>query len=111
MGQALIIGIVAGSGYSLIALGLVLVYKSSGIFNFAPGEFGTVPVYGLWGALFLVPHLDGLTAWLEDAVQRDGNVDAGDVRALVVTDSFADVAEALDAVEHRRPRRAPRKAA
>jgi branched-subunit amino acid ABC-type transport system permease component len=35
MRQALIIGIVAGSGYGLIALGLVLVYKSSGIFNFA----------------------------------------------------------------------------
>jgi branched-chain amino acid transport system permease protein len=50
MGQALIIGIVAGSGYGLIALGLVLVYKSSGIFNFAQGEFGTVAVYALWGA-------------------------------------------------------------
>ncbi len=48
--QALVIGIVAGSGYGLIALGLVLVYKSSGIFNFAQGEFGTVAVFGLWGA-------------------------------------------------------------
>jgi branched-chain amino acid transport system permease protein len=48
--QALIIGIVAGSGYGLIALGLVLVYKSSGIFNFAQGEFGTIAVYALWGA-------------------------------------------------------------
>ena len=50
MRQALIIGIVAGSGYGLIALGLVLVYKSSGIFNFAQGEFGTVAVFALWGA-------------------------------------------------------------
>jgi branched-chain amino acid transport system permease protein len=50
MRQALVIGIVAGSGYGLIALGLVLVYKSSGIFNFAQGEFGTIAVYGLWGA-------------------------------------------------------------
>jgi branched-chain amino acid transport system permease protein len=48
--QALIIGIVAGSGYGLIALGLVLVYKSSGIFNFAQGEFGTIAVFALWGA-------------------------------------------------------------
>jgi branched-chain amino acid transport system permease protein len=48
--QALVIGIVAGSGYGLIALGLVLVYKSSGIFNFAQGEFGTIAVYALWGA-------------------------------------------------------------
>lgn len=49
MRQALIIGIVAGSGYGLIALGLVLVYKSSGIFNFAQGEFGTIAVFALWG--------------------------------------------------------------
>jgi branched-chain amino acid transport system permease protein len=48
--QTLVIGVVAGSGYGLIALGLVLVYKSSGIFNFAQGEFGTVAVYALWGA-------------------------------------------------------------
>ena len=48
--QALIIGIVAGSGYGLIAIGLVLVYKSSRIFNFAQGEFGTIAVYALWGA-------------------------------------------------------------
>src|SRR5437763_9916423 len=48
--QALIIGIVAGSGYGLIALGLVLVYKSSGIFNFAQGEFGTIAVFALWDA-------------------------------------------------------------
>ncbi|HEV3363388.1 MAG TPA: branched-chain amino acid ABC transporter permease [Acidimicrobiia bacterium] len=50
MRQSLVIGIVAGSGYGLIALGLVLVYKSTGIFNFAQGEFGTVAVFGLWGA-------------------------------------------------------------
>src|ERR671915_419881 len=50
MRQSLVIGVVAGCGYGLIALGLVLVYKSSGIFNFAQGEFGTVAVFGLWGA-------------------------------------------------------------
>jgi branched-chain amino acid transport system permease protein len=50
MRQSLVIGFVAGSGYGLIALGLVLVYKSSGIFNFAQGEFGTVAVFALWGA-------------------------------------------------------------
>ncbi len=50
MRQTLVIGIVAGCGYGLIALGLTLVYKSSGIFNFAQGEFGTVAVFALWGA-------------------------------------------------------------
>ena len=46
--QALVIGIVNGAMYALIALGLVLVYKSSGIFNFAQGEFGTVAIYVMW---------------------------------------------------------------
>ncbi|MGH9040944.1 MAG: branched-chain amino acid ABC transporter permease [Acidimicrobiia bacterium] len=49
--QALVIGLITGAGYGLVALGLVLIYKSSGVFNFAQGEFGTVAVYALWGAL------------------------------------------------------------
>jgi branched-chain amino acid transport system permease protein len=46
--QALVIGLINGAMYALIALGLVLVYKSSGIFNFAQGEFGTVAIYMMW---------------------------------------------------------------
>jgi branched-chain amino acid transport system permease protein len=46
--QALVIGVITGAGYGLVALGLVLIYKSSGVFNFAQGEFGTVAVYTLF---------------------------------------------------------------
>ena len=46
--QSLVIGVVNGAVYALIALGLVLVYRSSGIFNFAQAEFGTVAVYGAY---------------------------------------------------------------
>ena len=46
--QALVIGIITGAAYGLVALGLVLIYKSSGVFNFAQGEFGTVAVYVLY---------------------------------------------------------------
>lgn len=46
--QALVIGVVNGAMYGLVALGLVLVYKSSGIFNFAQGELGTVAIYVMW---------------------------------------------------------------
>ncbi len=42
---ALVNGTIAGSAYGMVALGLVLVYKSSGVFNFAQAEFGTVAVY------------------------------------------------------------------
>ena len=46
--QSLVIGVVNGAVYALIALGLVLVYRSSGIFNFAQAEFGTIAVYGAY---------------------------------------------------------------
>ena len=46
--QPLVIGVITGLGYSLVALGLVLVYKSSGVFNFAQAEFGTVALFVLY---------------------------------------------------------------
>jgi branched-chain amino acid transport system permease protein len=44
----LVIGVITGLAYSLIALGLVLLYKSSGIFNFAQAEFGSVALFALY---------------------------------------------------------------
>jgi uncharacterized protein (TIGR00730 family) len=61
--------------------------------------------------LFDREYWSGLTDWLENTVRRDGNIVEDDVRSLVVTDSFADVRAELDAIEHRRPRAAPRRAA
>ncbi|MBW8826586.1 MAG: branched-chain amino acid ABC transporter permease [Acidobacteria bacterium] len=56
--QALVIGIITGAAYGLVALGLVLVYKSSGVLNFAQGEFGTVAVYALWlGTTHGIPYV------------------------------------------------------
>lgn len=56
LGQPLILGIVQGAIYGLIALGLVLLYKSNRIFNFAQAEFGTIAglcaLLGLQGRLF-----------------------------------------------------------
>lgn len=43
-----VIGIVSGVIYGLAALGLVLIYKGSRIFNFAQAEFGTVAMYVLY---------------------------------------------------------------
>ncbi len=54
--EALVIGTISGAAYGLVALGLVLIYKSSGVFNFAQGEFGTVAVYVLYLLHFHVPH-------------------------------------------------------
>ena len=46
--EDLVIGVITGLAYSLIALGLVLIYKSSGIFNFTQAEFGSVAVFVLY---------------------------------------------------------------
>ena len=46
--RALVIGVYTGSAYGLVALGLVLIYKSSGVFNFAAGEFGGVALCTLY---------------------------------------------------------------
>lgn len=56
LAQPLVLGIFQGSIYGLIGLGLVLLYKSNRIFNFAQAEFGTVAAItaylGLNGQLF-----------------------------------------------------------
>src|SRR6187401_3512170 len=46
--QSLVIGTMSGASYGLVAMGLVLIYKSSGVFNFAQGEFGTVALYVMY---------------------------------------------------------------
>lgn len=50
--QLLLSGLMLGVIYSLIAFGVVLIYKSSSIFNFAQGEFLMFGGYVFW--LFLV---------------------------------------------------------
>ena len=41
----IVIGLTAGSIYSLAALGLVLTYKTSGVFNFAHGAIAAVAAF------------------------------------------------------------------
>src|SRR5438270_1111413 len=53
----LINGIANGSAYGLLGLGLVLLYKSNRIFNFAQGEFATV-------AAIVTYVFDRGTGWL-----------------------------------------------
>ena len=48
MGDALVLGIVAGGIYGLFALGIVLVYRGTGALNFAQGELGTAALYLAW---------------------------------------------------------------
>jgi branched-subunit amino acid ABC-type transport system permease component len=56
----IVIGLVAGSLYGLAAAGLVLTYKTSGIFNFAHGAVGAATAY----IFYDLRDRQGLPAWL-----------------------------------------------
>jgi branched-chain amino acid transport system permease protein len=46
--QPIILGLIAGSIYALIAAGVTLVYKASRVLNFAQAEVGTLSLYLTW---------------------------------------------------------------
>jgi len=46
--QPIVLGLIAGSIYALIALGLTLVYKGTKVLNFAQAEVGTLSLYATW---------------------------------------------------------------
>ena len=79
MARVLVIGLVNGGIYGLLALGIVLVYRGSRVLNFAQGELGTVGLYlafwlsvkksmpfwvGALGAIALAVVLGLLFEWL-----------------------------------------------
>ena len=79
MARVLVIGLVNGGIYGLLALGIVLVYRGSRVLNFAQGELGTVGLYlafwltvkqgkpfwvGALGAISLAVVLGLLFEWL-----------------------------------------------
>ncbi len=76
--EVLISGLLAGVMYSLVALGFVLIYKASGVFNFAQGAmvyFAAVSLVGLtemgapfWVAIVLVLGLMVLLAIFTERV-------------------------------------------
>ena len=53
--SAVIIGIVTGSIYALIALGIVLIFKTQRVVNFAQAEFATMGAFGLY-----IFHISGI---------------------------------------------------
>lgn len=48
-------GLLVGVMYSLVALGFVLIYKSSGVFNFAQGDMTLLAALALVGFLTIFP--------------------------------------------------------
>ena len=61
--EVMISGLLSGVMYSLVALGVVLIYKASGVFNFAQGAMV------LCAALTFVRLLElGINFWLAAAI-------------------------------------------
>ena len=53
-------GLVAGSVYAIAAMGLVVTYRTTGLFNFAHGATGMAVAY----AFYTLRHEVGLPTWL-----------------------------------------------
>ena len=66
--ETLIGGLMAGMLYSLIALGFVLIYKASGVFNFAQGAMVLFP------ALAMARFAEWIPGWIGIESQWLGNV-------------------------------------
>lgn len=68
--QTLIIGVIAGAFYSLIALGMVLVYRTTGVLNIAHGGIGVLCGFVAWDLITLRhwPYYPGVAAGIVVAV-------------------------------------------
>jgi branched-subunit amino acid ABC-type transport system permease component len=68
--QTIIIGAVTGSLYSLLALGMVLVYRTTGVLNIAHGGVGVLAGFVAWDLVQLRgwPYYPGLLAGIALAV-------------------------------------------
>ena len=68
MGQFLISGLATGSSYALVAVALVLVWKATGVLNFAQAEIGLFGAFVAWfaiestGANYYVAVVGGMIA-------------------------------------------------
>ncbi|MCO5122430.1 MAG: branched-chain amino acid ABC transporter permease [Rhizobacter sp.] len=84
--ETLIGGLMSGMLYSLIALGFVLIYKASGVFNFAQGAMV------LFAALAMARFSEWIPAWLGIESRWLGNV-LGFIAALLTMIAVAWVIE------------------
>ena len=57
--QAIVSGILVGAIYALVAMGIVIIYRSSGVFNFAHGALILVGAFLFWTLISLA----GLPLW------------------------------------------------
>ncbi|MBW1672178.1 MAG: branched-chain amino acid ABC transporter permease [Deltaproteobacteria bacterium] len=99
-------GILIGGVYSLIALGIVLIYKSSRIFNFAAGEMVMVGAFFMWTlldllglplivSLLLTMLFTGLVGWIMERLAIHPLIGQPLLSAILVTLGLADILRGL----------------
>ena len=76
--ETLIGGLMAGMLYSLVALGFVLIFKASGVFNFAQGAMV------LFAALAMARFSEWIPGWLGIANPVVANVLAFIIAAIII---------------------------
>jgi branched-chain amino acid transport system permease protein len=107
MAAFIIIGIIQGAVIGLLAIGIVLVYKGSRVFNFAQAEFGSVAAYFLYAltvgihlpyalGLILALLLVGGVGWLVERLVVRPLFDAPRVTLLVATAGVALLVSGLE---------------
>jgi len=57
-----IIGLSVGAIFALAALGIVLIYRVTGVLNFAPGAMGMFSTFVAWQVFYGYPH-PGMPSW------------------------------------------------
>lgn len=95
MGQVIVLGLIAGGIYALFAVGVVLVYRGTGVLTFAQGEIGTVTLYTAallvdqgtpyWAAALVGLVVAALLGVLFDVLIVRGMRDADPVTTSVAT--------------------------
>src|SRR4051812_50153557 len=105
--QPAVFGIVNGAAFGLVAIGLVMIYKSSRVFNFAAGEFATAGAFGTYigvkvlGLPYLLAALLGVAAGTLFGLLTERLVgrplsDRPKVTVLVATAALATIAIPLE---------------
>jgi len=82
-------GLLVGVMYSLVALGFVLIYKSSGVFNFAQGDMTLFAALALVGFLTLLPLWLAILAGLVIMIALAIAIEAVVLRPLVARPPLA----------------------
>ena len=88
--QLIVSGIAAGSLYALVAMGLVLIYKSTEIVNFAQGESVTIGAYLGWLFVteFHIPYFPAIGAVIVSAALIGMFVERVAYRPLIKSPPF-----------------------